>query len=66
MAEITCFIALPISSEHAAGVAHLPIIHSDPFDRLLISHAFAMPARFVIVGATLEDYSELVHWIGKS
>lgn len=59
MAEITGFIALPISSEHVAGVAHLPIIHSAPFDCLLISQALAMPARFVNAGATLADYSEL-------
>jgi len=63
---MTGFIALPISSEHVAGVAHLPIIHSAPFDRLLISQALAMPARFVNTGATLADYSELFDWIGKS
>lgn len=50
MAEITGFIAPPISSEHIAGVAHLPMIHSDPFDRLLISHALAMPASFITAG----------------
>lgn len=44
-AEITGFIALPISSGHVAGVAHLPMIHSDPFDRLLIAQALAIPAR---------------------
>jgi PIN domain nuclease of toxin-antitoxin system len=42
------------------------MIHSDPFDRLLISQALAMPARFVNIGATLADYSELFDWIGKS
>ncbi|WP_350133328.1 type II toxin-antitoxin system prevent-host-death family antitoxin [Nitrosomonas sp.] len=63
---MTGFIALPISSEHVAGVAYLPMIHSDPFDRLLISQALAMPARFVNVGATLADCSKLVGWIGKS
>ena len=65
-AEMTGFIALPISSEHAAGVAHLPMIHLDPFDRLLIAQALAMPARFVTADATLAGYSELVDWIGKS
>jgi len=30
---------LPITSAHAAGVATLPDMHRDPFDRMLISQA---------------------------
>jgi PIN domain nuclease of toxin-antitoxin system len=37
---------LPIYAKHALGVAALPLIHGDPFDRLLISQA-------VIEGLTL-------------
>lgn len=33
------FDRLPITFEHAAGVADLPLHHRDPFDRLLISQA---------------------------
>ena len=33
------YTILPISAEHAAGVASLPDHHSDPFDRLLVSQA---------------------------
>lgn len=61
----TGFIELPVSSEHAAGVAHLPMLHTDPFDRLLIAQALAMPARLVTADTTLVGYSELVDWIGK-
>ncbi|MBW8743934.1 MAG: type II toxin-antitoxin system VapC family toxin [Sphingomonas sp.] len=32
---------LPITSAHAAGVATLPDIHRDPFDRMLIAQAIA-------------------------
>ncbi|MBA3755079.1 MAG: type II toxin-antitoxin system VapC family toxin [Nitrosomonas sp.] len=64
-AEMTGFIEMPVSSEHAAGVAHLSMIHTDPFDRLLIAQALAMPARFVTADATLVSYSELVDWVGK-
>ncbi len=35
-ARMTGFTEIAISSEHAAGVAHLPLHHADPFDRLLI------------------------------
>lgn len=63
-AEMTGFMEMPVSAEHAAGVAHLPMIHTDPFDRLLIAQALAMPARFVTADATLAGYSELVDWVG--
>lgn len=40
-AEIdTCgFRPLPVTIEHAIAVAALPVIHADPFDRLLIVQA---------------------------
>lgn len=33
------FRELPIRMHHASDVANLPLIHKDPFDRLLISQA---------------------------
>lgn len=30
---------LPITSAHSLGVAHLPPIHKDPFDRMLVAQA---------------------------
>lgn len=64
-AEITGFVEIPVSSEHAAGVVHLPMLHTDPFDRLLIAQALAMPARFITADATLANYSELVDCVKK-
>jgi PIN domain nuclease of toxin-antitoxin system len=31
--------ALPLTAEHGLAVAHLPLHHRDPFDRLLIAQA---------------------------
>src|ERR1700733_4387730 len=31
---------LPIRGEHALGVANLPDIHKDPFDRIMIAQSF--------------------------
>ena len=59
-AKITGFVEIPILSEHAAGVAQLPLIHHDPFDRLLIAQALAMPARFITADTKLTNYSEMV------
>lgn len=54
------FLELPISAQHAAGVIHLPDIHRDPFDRLLISQALYEPLAFFTADAVLKKYSELV------
>lgn len=37
--EVNGFSLLPISLEHASGVAELPFHHRDPFDRLIAAQA---------------------------
>jgi PIN domain nuclease of toxin-antitoxin system len=54
------FLDLPVSVLHAAGVAQLPALHSDPFDRLLIAQAMLEPLRFLTADASLRPYTELV------
>ena len=51
---------LPVTSAFAARVEHPPHHHRDPFDRLLIAQAMALPARFYTADSALADYSELV------
>jgi PIN domain nuclease of toxin-antitoxin system len=58
------FVELPISSATAARVATLPLIHRDPFDRLLIAQAIAEPAILYTADRRLPAYSELVRPIG--
>ena len=48
----------------AATVARLPLIHRDPFDRLLIAQAIAELAVFFTADARLATYSVLVHLVG--
>jgi PIN domain nuclease of toxin-antitoxin system len=33
------YLELPISSQHTLAVAHIPDIHKDPFDRILVAQA---------------------------
>jgi PIN domain nuclease of toxin-antitoxin system len=33
------YLELPISSQHALAVSHLPKLHKDPFDRILVAQA---------------------------
>lgn len=54
------FDELPVRAVHAAGVAKLPMLHADPFDRILVAQAIAEPLRLLTVDATLAQYSELV------
>ncbi len=35
------FSELPLTSDHALAVLHLPAIHQDPFDRILIAQAIS-------------------------
>jgi len=54
------FQELPVLGRHAAGVARLPLLHTDPFDRLLVAQAMTEPMRLLTADAQLAAYSELV------
>jgi PIN domain nuclease of toxin-antitoxin system len=54
------FIWLDISARHAAASAQLPMLHADPFDRMLIAQARTEPLALLTRDAQLAAYSELV------
>ncbi len=54
------FDALPVLSSAAARVAHLMLLHRDPFDRLLIAKAIDSGARLITADRQLPAYSDLV------
>lgn len=60
------FVELPVTSALAARVADLPLIHGDPFDRLLVAQAIAEPAVLFTADARLSAYSELVRRVGAA
>jgi len=57
------FLELPITAYHAAAICHLPDIHRDPFDRILIAQAITEPLTFLTADTTLRNYSDLVEVI---
>jgi PIN domain nuclease of toxin-antitoxin system len=57
---INGFRELAVRNDHAAGVAKLPLIHNDPFDRLLIAQAMLEPLHLLTADAQLAAYSDLV------
>jgi len=47
---------LPVSACHAARVAHLPPIHNDPFDRLLVAQAQVTGYTLITADQTVANY----------
>lgn len=54
--------ALPVSDEHAYGVARLPPYHADPFDRILIAQAVHEDLAFLSADRTVRQYDVEVVW----
>ena len=50
------YFELAVNREHALGVAHLPPIHKDPFDRMLIAQATVEHFTLLTSDARLGDY----------
>ncbi len=58
------FQELPIQVDHVLAVQHLPWIHRDPFDRLLVAQAAQERLSLLTADRTLLGYSESVRWVG--
>ena len=59
----TGFTELAIQSVQTFTVSKMAWHHRDPFDRLLIAQALALPAYLLTSDALLKPYSELVKWV---
>ena len=53
------YIELPINSEHAIAIAGLPLLHKDPFDRILIAQAIIEGVPLVTVDEAVLRYPGL-------
>jgi PIN domain nuclease of toxin-antitoxin system len=49
-----------VSNRHAVATSKLPLLHNDPFDRLLIAQAISENMRLLTSDAQLTAYSALV------
>lgn len=54
------FAPLPVTWAHTRGLRKLPLLHTDPFDRMLVAQALSEPLHLLTHDATLKPYSELV------
>ncbi len=55
------FLELDIRAEHALAVGNLPLLHRDPFDRLLLAQARHEGATFVTADHALAAYPVAIH-----
>jgi PIN domain nuclease of toxin-antitoxin system len=51
---------LHVTNSHAVATGRLPLLHRDPFDRLLVAQAISETMRLLTSDAQLVAYSELV------
>lgn len=54
------FQQLPITWSHASRVRQLPLLHRDPFDRMLIAQAMSEPLQLLTHDSALAQYTPLV------
>ncbi|MGK5112500.1 type II toxin-antitoxin system VapC family toxin [Geodermatophilus sp. CPCC 205506] len=55
---------LPVTADHAAAVEDLPVVHRDPFDRLLVAQASVEGVVLLTADARLTGYGDVVRLIG--
>lgn len=60
MLAVHGYAELPVTAEHALRVDSLPLLHKDPFDRLLIAQARAEGMLLLTGDAAVSQYQESV------
>ena len=60
--EINNFSSLPIQMAHGLYVHELPVIHKDPFDRLLIAQSKIEDLLLISAGSFFKEYSVSLLW----
>jgi PIN domain nuclease of toxin-antitoxin system len=57
-------LELPIQVSHVLAVQHLPWVHRDPFDRLLVAQAAQERLSLITADRTLLGDGDGVRWVG--
>jgi PIN domain nuclease of toxin-antitoxin system len=52
------YVEVPVNSEHVLRVATLPLLHKDPFDRILVAQARCEGMALLSVDAAVVAYGE--------
>lgn len=63
-ASLACgFVELPVLGSHIQALAGLPLLHRDPFDRLLVAQAKDGPLMLLTADQTVANYGGTVELI---
>ncbi|GAB4126804.1 MAG: type II toxin-antitoxin system VapC family toxin [Wenzhouxiangellaceae bacterium] len=62
MTQQTDFKLVSLEPKHLSEYARLPLLHRDPFDRLLISQALVLQASLVSADMNFADYDVDLIW----
>lgn len=62
MIEKNGFLALSISPEHAEAAGALPLLHTDPFDRMLVAQAQVEKLTLVTIDEKIRPYAVAQLW----
>lgn len=54
------YALLDIASAHTVAVERLPMLHANPFDRILVAQALTVPLRLLTHDARVARYSDTV------
>ena len=57
------YIELPVTGEHAVAVPELPLLHRDPFDRLLIAQSLVEGITLLTSDRQVARYSEAIRLV---
>lgn len=57
------FRVLPVDETHVCTVARLPLLHKDPFDRMLVAQALTEPLHLMTGDRRLPQYTSLVELV---
>ena len=62
LAENNGFIIIPIKASHLTTLESLPMIHRDPFDRLLVATAIVEKMTLITTDENIEKYEVPQIW----
>jgi PIN domain nuclease of toxin-antitoxin system len=62
IAEDNGITILPIKTDHLSVLEELPLIHRDPFDRLLVATAISEQLTLISVDKNIEQYNVSLIW----
>ena len=54
------YMLLDIQSTHVVAIEGLPMLHADPFDRILVAQALSVPLRLLTRDVRVARYSDMI------